>query len=146
MIAHRAPVPDDRLEQVLKVPWNPPNIMGEHTPLHACACLDHACRVRLFPRHLLVGLGVHHLPIFNATLLYLFVEGITVESHIGARWSFDGAVVKMISGNGATPSSHSVAQSVWNGTLFRKVSSHRAILAPARSSSRSLGPQFSRTV
>ena len=22
--------------------------MGEHTPLHACACLDHACRVRLY--------------------------------------------------------------------------------------------------
>ena len=46
-IAHRAPVPVDRLERVLKVPQNPPNVMGEHTPLHACACLDHACRVRL---------------------------------------------------------------------------------------------------
>ena len=45
-IAHRAPVPVDRLERVLKVPRNPPNIMGEHTPLHTCACLDHACRVR----------------------------------------------------------------------------------------------------
>ena len=45
-IAHWAPVPVNRLERVLKVPRNPPTVMGEHTPLHACACLDHACRVR----------------------------------------------------------------------------------------------------
>ena len=43
MIAHRAPILVDRLEQMLKVLWNPPNVMGEHTPLHAYACLDHAC-------------------------------------------------------------------------------------------------------
>ena len=46
-VAHRAPVLVDRLEQMLKVFRNPPNVMGEHTPLHACACLDHACRVCL---------------------------------------------------------------------------------------------------
>ena len=44
-IAHRAPVPVDRLERVLKVPRNPPKVMGEYTPLHACICLDQACRV-----------------------------------------------------------------------------------------------------
>ena len=47
MVAHRALVPVNRLERMLKVLRNPPNIMGEHMPLHACACLDHACRVRL---------------------------------------------------------------------------------------------------
>ena len=37
---------------MLKVLRNPPNVMGEHTPLHACACLDHACRVHLVPEAL----------------------------------------------------------------------------------------------
>ena len=102
MVAHRASVPVDRLERMLKVLRNPPNVMGEHMPLHACACLDHACRVRLiFPRHLLVGLGVYCLPIFDAALLYLSIEGGTVETHIRACWSFDGAVVEMVAGNRA---------------------------------------------
>ena len=33
---------------MLKVLRNPPNVMGEHMPLHVCACLDHACQVHQF--------------------------------------------------------------------------------------------------
>ena len=114
------------------MPRNPPNVMGEHTPLHTCACLDHACRVRLVsPRFLLVGLGVYHLSIVDSTPLYLFVESVTVETHIRARWSFDGAIVEMVAGNRAFVSAHSMAQPVWDGTLFRKVPPHCAVLAPA---------------
>ena len=72
-IAHRAPVPVDHLEQVLKVPRNPPNVMGEHTPLHACACLDHACRVHLIPEALTClpqYLPPPHLRYRSAPLVY----------------------------------------------------------------------------
>ena len=102
--------------------------MGEHMPLHTCACLDHACRVRLL-RHLLVGLSVYYLPIVNSTPLYLLVKGNAVETHIGARWSFDGAVVEVVSGGGAASSPHSMAQSMGNGTLLREVSPNSAIFA-----------------
>ena len=50
--AHRALVPVDRLERVLKVPRNPLNVMSEHTPLHAYACLDQACRVHQYSKAL----------------------------------------------------------------------------------------------
>ena len=130
-IAHQAPVPVDRLERVLKVPRNPPNVMGEHTPLHACVCLDHACRVRLNPRHLLVCLGVYRLPIFDAALLHLSIEGGTVETYIRARWSFDGAVMEMVAGNRAFASAQTMAQPVRDSALLCKVPPHCAILAPA---------------
>ena len=47
MATHWDPVLVDCLEQMLEVLQNPPNVMGEHMPLHTCACLDHACRVHL---------------------------------------------------------------------------------------------------
>ena len=140
-VAHQAPVLVDRLERMLKVLRNPPNVMGEHMPLHACACLDHACRVRLLcPRYLLICLGVHHLPIFNPTSLYLLVEGSAVETHVGARWLFDGAVVEMISGDRAASSSHSMTQLMWDGTLLCEVSLYCTILTPTRTSACGLGP------
>ena len=52
-------------------------------------------------RYLLICLGVYYLPIINSTPLYLLVEGDAVETHIRARWSFDGAVVEMVAGNQA---------------------------------------------
>ena len=72
-VAHRAPVPVDRLERMLKVLQDPPNAMGEHTPLHACACLDHACRVRLFLKALTCWprcLPPPHLRCRSAPLVY----------------------------------------------------------------------------
>ena len=84
-----------------------------------------------FPRHLLVCLGVYRLSIFDAALLHLSIEGGTVEAHIRARWSFDGAVVEMVAGNRAFASAHTMAQPVRDGTLLCKVSLHCAILAPA---------------
>ena len=116
---------------MLKVLRSPPNVMGEHTPLHACACLDHACRVCLiFRGNLLVCLGIHHLPVLDSTPLHLLKEGGAVKTHIGARWSFDRAVVEVIPGDGTASSSHSVTQSMWDGAFLREVSPHRAILAP----------------
>ena len=131
-VAHRAPVPVDRLERMLKVLRNPPNVMGEHTPLPACACLDHACRVHLFvPRHLLVGLGVYRLSIFDAALLHLSIQSGTVEAHIRARWLFDGAVMEMVAGYRALAPSQAMTQSVRNCTFLCKMPSHCTILALA---------------
>ena len=61
-VAHWAPVPVDRLERMLKVLQNPPNVMGEHTPLHTCACLNHACRVCLMVSKVLTYLPQCLLP------------------------------------------------------------------------------------
>ena len=146
-IVPRAPVPVDRLERVLKVPWNPPKVMGEHTPLHACACLDHACRVRLiFPRHLLIGLSVYHFPVINATSLHLSVESDTMKPHIRARGSLYRAVMGMVVWDRTLASSHTMTQPVWYRTFFCKMSPHCAIFAPARSSSCGLSSQLSRAV
>ena len=96
-IAHWAPAPVNHLERVLKVPRNPPTIMGQHTPLPDCVCLDHACRGRLMgARRLLVGLGVYHFPVFYPTLLHLLIEGDTVEAHIRARRLLYGAVMEVV--------------------------------------------------
>ena len=84
-----------------------------------------------FPRYLLVGLGVYRLPIFNAALLHLSIEGGTVEAHIRARWSFDGAVVEMVAGNRALAPSCTMTQLVRNCAFFCKMPSHCAILASA---------------
>ena len=50
-----------------------------------------------------------------------------MEAHIGTCWSFNGVVMKMISGDGATSSSHLVTQSMRNGAFLREVSSHCSI-------------------
>ena len=114
------------------MPRNPLNVMSEHTPLHAYACLDQACRVRLIiPRHLLVCLGVYRFPLFDAALLYLSIKGGTVETNVRARWSFDGAVMEVVAGNRAFASTHAVTQAVWDRTFFCKMPPHCAILAPA---------------
>ena len=61
------------------------------------------------PRHLLVSLGVYHLSVVDSTSLHLFVESVTVETHIRTCRSFNRAIIEMISGDGATPPSYSVA-------------------------------------
>ena len=132
-IARRAPVPTDHLERMLKVLWNPPNNTGEHMPLHAFACLDHACQVRLiFLRQpLLDRPSVYHFSISDSTTLYLFVESSTVETHIRTRRSFDWAVIEVVLGDGATVPSHMMTQLVRNHALLCKVSSHSTVLALA---------------
>ena len=84
-----------------------------------------------YPRHLLVGLGVYHFPVFNATSLHLFIEGDTVKAHVRARWSLYGAVVEMVARDRAPVSSHTMTQLVRDRTFFCKMSPHCAILALA---------------
>ena len=104
--------------------------MGEHMPLHACACLDHACRVCLCSQgNLLVCLGIYRLSIFDPTPLYLFKESSAVEAHVRARWSFNQAVVEMVSGDRTFIPTHAVAQPVRDCTLFRKMPMHHTIFA-----------------
>ena len=83
------------------------------------------------PRHLLVGLGVYHFPVFNTTLLHLFIEGDTVEAHIRAHQSLYGAVMEVVARDRAPASSHTVTQAVWDRTFLCKMPPHCAILAPA---------------
>ena len=50
-----------------------PSAMGEHMPLHTCACLDHACRVRLMSKALTCSprcLPPPHLRCRSAPLVY----------------------------------------------------------------------------
>ena len=134
--------------KVYEVPWNThPTFMGEHMPLHACACLDHAYRVRLiYPRCSLVGLGVHYLSVINPTLLYLLIESGAMKTHIGARWPFDGAVVEVVPGDGATSPSHAMTQPVGNGALLRVVSPHRTVFTLTQTSVHGLGPQLGQAI
>ena len=104
---------------------------GTHPKLwvNACACLNQACRVRLITTPLLSSFLVDLLPIIYPTALHLSIQGLTVETHVGAVGTFDWSVVTMVAGDQTSIPALTMTESMGVETVFSEMSLQGAVLA-----------------